>query len=101
MTRSDLIERLAERYPNLATSEFDQIVRLIFETISQHLVAGGAVELRGFASFSTRPRPGRIGRDPRNGEPVEVNPKRGVYFRAGKELREMGVRAGRTSRHPS
>jgi integration host factor subunit beta len=46
------------------------------------------VELRGFGAFSVKVRPSRMGRNPRTGEPVEVDEKRAPFFRTGKELRE-------------
>lgn len=91
MTRSDLISRLAERNPALTAGEFDRIVSAITEAISQQLIAGGKVELRGFGSFSTRAREGRVGRNPKTGEAVNVSPKRAVHFKPGKDLRQMGI----------
>ena len=93
MVRSELVERLVAKNPTLTTEDFDRIVRLIFETMSAHLADGGNIELRGFGTFSTRARDGRIGRNPRTGEAVEVSPKRSVYFRPGKEVRAL-VRRG-------
>ena len=89
MTRSELVERLVAQNPRRTTKDFDRIVKLIFQTVSEHLAKGGSVELRGFGSFSTRAREGRIGRNPRTGEAVEVLPRRAVYFRPGKEMRAL------------
>lgn len=87
MTRSDLIDRIAQRNSNLSADDAKWIVSAILEAISAHLVAGGRVELRNFGAFSTRVRAARTGLNPRTGEAVEVSPTRAVYFRPGKGLR--------------
>ncbi len=60
----------------------------MFESIAGQLEKGGRVELRGFGTFATRQRDQRIGRNPRTGERVDVEPKRIPVFKPGKELRE-------------
>ncbi|MGI4810955.1 MAG: HU family DNA-binding protein [Janthinobacterium lividum] len=89
MLRSELIRKLADSNPDLPAEDVERLVVAIFEAISARLAAGGRVELRGFGAFSTRLRDGRIGRNPRTGEPVSVAAKRGPYFKPGKEMREL------------
>ena len=88
MTRSELIMRVAERYPFLKPAEAERIVATIFDEIGGSLASGRRVELRGFGSFSVRPRKARIGRNPRTGDRVEVEAKHLPFFRAGKLMRE-------------
>jgi integration host factor subunit beta len=73
--------------PDLSPREVEQIVSFIFDAISQRLADGGRIELRGFGTFTTRARDGRVGRNPRTGDPVEVHAKRVPYFKPGKEMR--------------
>ena len=87
MIRSELIALLAKDQPGLAPREVEQIVTCIFEAISRQLADGGRVEIRGFGTFTTRGRDARVGRNPRTGEPVEVDSKRVPYFKPGKEMR--------------
>jgi integration host factor subunit beta len=87
MIRSELISRVAHDHPDLAPGEVEAIVTCVFDAISKQLANGGRVELRGFGTFTTRARDGRIGRNPRTGEPVTVQPKRVPYFKPGKEMR--------------
>jgi integration host factor subunit beta len=87
MTRSELIERLAEAHPHLYTRDVERIVATVFERIVAALARGDRVELRGFGTFSTRARTGRPGRNPRTGEPVAVPDKTVLRFKAGKEFR--------------
>jgi integration host factor subunit beta len=52
------------------------------------------VELRGFGSFKVKQRDGRIGKNPKTGEVVDVPPKKVPVFKAGKELKKMVDRKG-------
>lgn len=88
MTRSDLINRLAEQNPHLSHNDVERIVATIFNEIIDALGRGDRVELRGFGAFSVKQRDPYIGRNPRTGESVEVRPKAVPAFKAGKALRE-------------
>ena len=86
MVRSELVERLGARNSALSASQVEGVVDAFFDTITERLVAGGRVELRGFGAFSTRARHARQGRNPRSGAPVEIAAKRAVHFRPGKSI---------------
>ncbi len=88
MTRSDLIAKLAERYPQLLAKDAELAVKVILDTMAGILVRGGRIEIRGFGSFSLNYRPPRTGRNPKSGEKVQVPAKHVPHFKAGKELRE-------------
>lgn len=88
MTKSDLIKSLAEANPHLYLRDIERIVSTLFEEITEALVRGDRVELRGFGAFSVRHRGSRVGRNPRTGEEVKVPDKAVPYFKTGKELRE-------------
>ena len=88
MTKSELIQRIAERNPHLYHRDVERIVSTIFDEIGGALASGDRVELRGFGAFSVRERGERIGRNPRTGDEVQVPGKLVPYFKTGKELRE-------------
>ena len=88
MIRSELVLRLAAENPALAAGDVENIVDCFFDEIAAQLTGGGRVELRGFGTFSTRARDGRLGRNPRTGDAVEIGSKRVPYFKPGKEMRE-------------
>ena len=88
MTKSELIARLAAQNPSLYHRDIERLVSTVFETITEALVAGDRVELRGFGAFSLRDRRSRIGRNPRTGESVSVSAKRMPFFKMGKGMRE-------------
>jgi integration host factor subunit beta len=89
MTKSVLIEKVAEKVEGLSKKQVEVIVETIFDSIKDSLAKGGKVEIRGFGNFRLRSRNARKARNPKTGESVEVPPKKVPYFKVGKELREM------------
>jgi integration host factor subunit beta len=88
MTKSELIARLAERFPQLIAKDADFAVKMVLDAMSDALVRGDRIEIRGFGSFALNYRPPRTGRNPKSGEKVSVPAKWVPHFKAGKELRE-------------
>ena len=88
MTRSDLIAKLAERYPQLLARDAELAVKVILDAMAENLMRGERIEIRGFGSFALNYRPPRVGRNPKSGERVQVPAKYVPHFKAGKELRE-------------
>jgi integration host factor subunit beta len=86
LTKADLAKHLMDRL-ELGKKDADLLVNTFLESVIAALKTGEGVELRGFGSFRLRDRRGRVGRNPRSGESIEVPPKRVVYFKLGKELR--------------
>jgi integration host factor subunit beta len=88
MTKSELIARLAERFPQLVAKDADYAVKMILDALTAALVRGDRIEIRGFGSFALNYRPPRVGRNPKSGDKVQVPEKYVPHFKAGKELRE-------------
>jgi integration host factor subunit beta len=88
MTKSELIAKLAARFPQLVVKDAELSVKAILDAMSEKLAAGKRIEIRGFGSFSLNYRPPRLGRNPKTGEKVQVPEKYVPHFKAGKELRE-------------
>jgi integration host factor subunit beta len=88
MTRADLTQQVNQAI-EMPRKESDVVVCAIFDGIVRALRSGDKVEIRGFGSFHTRQRRGRIGRNPKTGAQVEVPPKRITFFKPSKELREL------------
>ncbi len=89
MTKSVLIEKIAEKVKGLTKKQTEVVVETVFENIKDALAKGEKVEIRGFGNFKLRSRKARKARNPKTGESVEVPPKKVPYFKVGKELREM------------
>lgn len=88
MTRSELIERLAQRFPQLVARDAEDAVKVILGAMVDALAQGHRIEIRGFGSFSLNYRPPRVGRNPKSGDTVQVAGKYVPHFKSGKELRE-------------
>ena len=93
LTKADLIEEVL-RVTELPRKESETIVETIFESIIDALQKGDKIEIRGFGSFRTRQRRGRIGRNPKTGEKVEVPAKKIPFFKPSKELKDFVNTAG-------
>ncbi|MGQ9495632.1 MAG: HU family DNA-binding protein [Thermoanaerobaculaceae bacterium] len=88
MTRQDIVHGLTNRL-GLSHEQATAAVSAIFEAMVQALRRGEEIELRGFGSFRFRQRRARTGRNPRTGAKVNVPAKKLVFFKPGKELREL------------
>ncbi|HAA44851.1 MAG: integration host factor subunit beta [Halomonas sp. 54_146] len=89
MTKSELIEQIAMRQPELSAKDVESAVRIILDDMTDSLASGGRVEIRGFGSFSLHYREPRTGRNPKTGEAVNLEGKYVPHFKPGKELREQ------------
>jgi integration host factor subunit beta len=88
MIKSELIEKITQKNPHLYQKDIENIVNAILDEISEGMIAGNRVELRGFGAFSVKEREPRLARNPRTGVSVAVKEKRSPFFKAGKELKE-------------
>ena len=88
LTKADLIEEVL-RITELPRKESETIVETIFDSIIESLQKGQKIEIRGFGSFRTRERRGRVGRNPKTGAKVEVPAKKIPFFKPSKELKDF------------
>jgi len=88
LTKADLIEEVL-RITELPRKESETIVETIFDSIIGSLQKGQKIEIRGFGSFRTRERRGRVGRNPKTGAKVEVPAKKIPFFKPSKELKDF------------
>jgi integration host factor subunit beta len=88
MTKSELIERLADKSRHVPTKDVELAIKEMLEQMAQTLQKGERIEIRGFGSFSLHFRAPRVGRNPKTGETVRLDGKYVPHFKPGKELRE-------------
>ncbi len=88
MKKTDLIQRLTDN-SNLAKSDAKLAVDLILERITQSIVSGEGVEIRGFGGFVKKHRKARQGINPKTSERTQVGEKYVPFFKPGKSLKEM------------
>jgi len=88
MTKSELIEIIAQKQKHLPSKDVELAVKHLLEIMSDALAEGERIEIRGFGSFSLHFRPPRQGRNPKTGEAVSLAGKHVPHFKPGKDIRE-------------
>ncbi len=87
LTRADLSEAVFNEI-GLSRNETAQLVETVLGEISDALVGGEDVKLSSFGSFVVRHKKGRVGRNPKTGQEVPIDPRRVLTFRASHVLKE-------------
>ena len=87
VTKSELIEKISEKSPQLSSKDVELSVNTLLEKIIDSLSSGSRTEVRGFGSFSVHYRKPRIGRNPKTGDSVSLPGKNAAHFKPGKVLR--------------
>ncbi|MEM7497309.1 MAG: integration host factor subunit alpha [Pseudomonadota bacterium] len=87
LTRADLTEAVY-REIGLSRNESADLVELILEEISGALVRGEHVKISSFGTFAVRDKGPRIGRNPKTGEEVPIDPRRVLVFRPSHIMKE-------------
>ena len=89
MTKSGLIERVAEQTSHISKRDSLIVVNTIFDSMTEALKRGERIEIRGFGTFRVKVRKEREGRNPKTGEGVHIPTMRRAFFKVGQELKEM------------
>ncbi|SLN16791.1 Integration host factor subunit alpha [Roseovarius albus] len=92
LTRMDLSEAVF-REVGLSRNDSAQLVESVLDHISDSLVKGEQVKISSFGTFSVRQKTARVGRNPKTGEEVPINPRRVLTFRPSHLMKDR-VAAG-------
>jgi nucleoid DNA-binding protein len=87
MTKNDIVIKIASE-TGLSYKEVRRVVQRTLDSITEALVAEGKIELRNFGVFKVRQRKARQARNPRTGEPVQVDAYKTVVFKPGLIMQE-------------
>jgi len=87
LTRSDLSEAVY-REIGLSRNESAEMVETILNRMTEALVAGETVKISSFGTFAVRDKGARMGRNPKTGEEVPIDPRRVLVFRPSHILKE-------------
>lgn len=87
MTKADIVEDIAQK-TGLTKKEVGETVDLFLDNVSDLLVQGKHLEIRGFGTFKIKERKARMARNPRTGESVPVPARRVPVFKVSKMLKE-------------
>ncbi|MHB8410555.1 MAG: HU family DNA-binding protein [Candidatus Acidiferrales bacterium] len=88
MIKLDIVNAVVQR-TNIPRSKAEQAVETVFEALKNALGRGERIELRRFGVFNVKPRKTGIGRNPRTGQQVHIQPGKAVRFKPGKELQTL------------
>lgn len=88
MTRSALVEKIAQKVEGLTLRQTEIVVDTVFDSIKDALQKGDKVEIRGFGNFRLKERRPRRARNPKTGQSVDVPAKKAIRFKVGKALRD-------------
>jgi integration host factor subunit alpha len=92
VTRAQLSEAVYQEV-GLSRNESAELVEAVIREISDSLVRGNSVKISSFGSFLLRKKGGRMGRNPKTGEEVPIDPRRVLVFRPSHVLKERINRA--------
>lgn len=87
LTRADLAEAVYEEI-GLSRQDSTELVESLLDTISDKLAGGQSVKLSSFGAFNVRDKNGRIGRNPKTGEEVPIEPRRVLVFKPSQVLKD-------------
>jgi integration host factor subunit beta len=87
MNKSQLVEALSKRL-GLTQKKAEEVINVVFDTLTEALRRSDRVEIRGFGSFTVKHYGSYTGRNPKTGENIDVPPKKLPFFKVGKELKE-------------
>ncbi len=85
MIKLDLVNEVVNR-TGITKAKSEKAVETIFDTMKKALARGERIELRGFGVFNVKPRKTGIGRNPRTGQEIPIQPGKAIRFKPGKEL---------------
>ena len=87
LTRADLSDAVHQRV-GLSRTESAQLVELVLGEIAEAIVRGENVKLSSFGSFLVRAKGQRIGRNPKTGQEVPIEPRRVMVFKPSAILKQ-------------
>ena len=72
----------------LSRNDSAQLVESVLQHMSDALVRGEQVKISSFGTFSVREKAARVGRNPKTGQEVPINPRRVLTFRPSHLMKE-------------
>ena len=84
MVRSELLQKFCNQYPQLLRKDVEKILKIIFFQMSEALSRGENIEIRGFGTYRAIKRKARIGRNPKNSQPVQIPEKNAIRWKMSK-----------------
>lgn len=86
ITRAHLVDLLHTRI-GLSRQDNSDVLESVLENIAASLESGETVKLSGLGTFAVRKKGRRIGRNPKTGEEVAIQPRSVLIFRPSQMLK--------------
>jgi DNA-binding protein HU-beta len=87
MNKTELIAAVSEE-TGMSKADAGRALEAVLNTITGELKRDSSVTLAGFGTFLVRSRAGRVGRNPRTGEQIQIAPSKVPAFKPLKSLKE-------------
>lgn len=88
MNKTELIAAMADQ-AGISKKDAEKALKAFTDVVAEELKDGGKVQLVGFGTFEVSERAAREGRNPKNGEPMQIEASKAPKFKAGKALKDM------------
>ena len=88
MNKAELVALVADKV-DLTKKATEEVIDILFDTISETLATGEKVVISGFGTFEIRTRVARTGLNPRTGEEISIPQQKTPAFKTGKVLKNM------------
>ncbi|MCI5481476.1 MAG: HU family DNA-binding protein [Lachnospiraceae bacterium] len=87
MNKAELVAAIAER-TELSKKDTEKALKAFVDVVAEELKKGEKIQLVGFGTFEVSERAAREGRNPANGQPMQIAASKAPKFKAGKALKD-------------
>ena len=87
MNKAELVAAVAER-TELSKKDAEKALKAFVDVVAEELKKGEKIQLVGFGTFEVSEKAAREGRNPANGQPMQIAASKAPKFKAGKALKD-------------
>ena len=87
MNKAELVAAVAER-TELSKKDAEKALKAFVDVVAEEVKKGEKIQLVGFGTFEVSERAAREGRNPANGQPMQIAASKAPKFKAGKALKD-------------
>ena len=87
MNKTELVAAMAEN-AGVSKKDAEKTLKAFVDVVTAELKKGEKVQLVGFGTFEVSERAAREGRNPANGQPMQIAASKAPKFKAGKALKD-------------
>ena len=87
MNKAELVAAIAEK-TELSKKDTEKALKAFVDVVTEELKKGEKIQMVGFGTFEVSERAAREGRNPANGQPMQIAASKAPKFKAGKALKD-------------